>query len=209
MDHPDLDSPNEVLQWLSEPIRALRAGLEHGLSLADAKMEDLPREPHLHAHLARVGVLMYLAGITAERWEIGRKLPLSGIEIQCNPFVLRVLRSQRGSTPHPGASEARRRFWCQQQLRLFDQAEPPSLGANLILDWSTGDQQDIILALSKPRGVWPYQGSPELEWRRAVVDDSGPALRFVPAEEDIAVDFDLTEIEEQGDDDWGAHSTGA
>ena len=204
---PDNSHPDEVLQWLSDPIRAIRDGLDHGVSLADTIMEDLPFEPHLRAHLTRLGALMHLGDITSDRWSLGRKLPLSGIEVSCEPFTLRVLRSQHGNPPHPGRSQARQRYWCQ--LPLFSEQWTMSAGANLILDWSLAEDQSIALALSKPTAIWPYRGAPRLEWRRAVVDDADAGLKFIPAEDGTDVSFDLTELEERGGDDWGANSAGA
>lgn len=120
---------------------------------------------------------------------------------------MRVLRSQRGNPPHPGCSQARQRFWCQ--LPLFDEGFVVPAGANLILDWSLTEDSAIELALSKPIAVWPYQGNPRLEWRRSVADDVDTGLRFTPMDEGTEVSFDLTEIEEQVDDDWGANPAGA
>ena len=207
MKPPDNNSPDEVLRWLADPIRAIREGLDHGVSLADLKMEDLPFEPHLRAHLTRVGALMHLGALTGDGWTLGRKLPLSGIEVLCDPFTLRVLRSRHGSPPPPGRSQARQRYWCQ--LQLFDEVPPLSGGANLILDWSLGEDQSIEIALSKPMAVWPYCGTPQLEWRRTVIDDADAGLRFIPSEDGTDISFDLTEIEEQTGDDWGANSAGA
>lgn len=202
----DFSKPEDVLEWLSDPIRSIREGLDHGLSLAETKMEDLPAEPHLRAHLIRVGALMHLRDHPGEHWSIGRRLPLSGVEVTRDPFTMRVLCSQRGNPPSPGRSLARQRYWCQ--LSLFSDTEPITVGANLILDWSLDEDQRLVLALSKPVGVWPYEGKPRLEWRRAITEEAGRGLRFAPAD-DNDIDFDLTEIEERDTDDWGANSAGA
>jgi hypothetical protein len=201
---PDLNDPEKVLEYLAEPIRAVRDGLDHGVSLADQKMSDMQWDSHLWAHLVRHGCRSYLRELPeVDGWRLGRELKNSGIEVVRGPIIFRALKSQAGTAPNPGSSVARRYFWSQIQLALplqIDGVASPSDGANLILDWAIGAQRDVTLALSKPVGVWPYQGTPKLEWRRTVIVQDGAALRFDPAEEDVMVEprFDLTEIEGDG-----------
>ncbi len=204
MDTPDLNEPEQVLLFLSGAVRSVRDGLDHGISLADQKMSDLDWDDLLWAHLVRHGARTYLGSLTpSDDWELGRELKNSGIEIVRSPIVFRTLKAQAGEPPHPGHSDARRGFWSQQlSLGLvLNGVEFPAGGANLILDWTVGPKREIRLALSKPKGIWVYHGSPKLEWRRSVIVQEGQPLRFEPAEEDVLVEprFDLTELEGDGE----------
>jgi hypothetical protein len=200
-----LDDPEQVLTYLTVPIRAIRDALDHGVSLADSMLGGLlPFDSHLWAHIARYGACQHLAQVQPDGWECGRKLPNSGIEVICSPLVLRTLKAQGSDPPHPGGNLARRMFWTQgQQMRL-----PLSLGgvrfpegANFILDWTVNRERVIALALSKPIGTWKYRGTPKLEWRRPVRIADGEDLRFVPTDEDLSVEpaFDPGEFEVGGD----------
>lgn len=202
---PNLDDPEQVLAYLSSPIRAIRDALDHGVSLADSMFSDLsPLDPHLWAHIARYGACQHLGQLEPDGWERGRDLPNSGIEVVRGPLVLRTLKAQGSDPPHPGSNLARRLFWTQgRQMRL-----PLSLGgtlfpegANYILDWTVDRERVISLALSKPVGIWRYRGTPKLEWRRPVRITDGEELRFVPADEDLSVEpaFDPGEFEVGGD----------
>jgi hypothetical protein len=202
---PNLDDPEQVLDYLAAPIRAIRDAIDHGVSLADSKFSDMSFDPYLWAHIARFGACQRLAEIEPDGWEHGRDLPNSGIEVRRGPLVLRTLKAQSDDPPHPGGNAARQAFWTQaQQLRLpiwLGGALFP-VGANFILDWMVDRQRVISLALSKPIGVWKYRGAPKLEWRRPVGITDGEDLRFVATDEDdlnIEPTFDPGEFEAGGD----------
>ena len=38
-----------------------------------------------------------------------------------------------------------------------------------MVDWALGEEREVLLALSKPIGLWKYRGAPKVEWRRPVV----------------------------------------
>lgn len=193
------NEPEETLAFLSGGIRRLRGALEDGVSFADGVMDGSPGDPHLWAHLVRYRSRARLEEYLEETWALGRRLRNSGIEIVRGPFVMRALKSQEGGPPHPGGSWARRSYWMQQLTLPFDGHERPAAGANLIVDWALGEQREILLALSKPVGVWKYRGVPKLEWRVQVVFSDDSELIFQPAEEDVNVEltFDLTELDEE------------
>jgi len=201
----NLDDPEQVLAYLTAPIRAIHNALDHGVSLADSKFSDLsPFDPYLWAHIARFGACQHLAQVRPAGWNRGRDLPNSGIEVTCGPLVLRTLKTQGSDPPHPGGNYARRQFWTQgRQMRLplsYQGVLFPE-GANYILDWTVDRERVIALALSKPIGIWKYRSTPRLEWRRPVRITDGEDLKFVPADEDLSVEpaFDAGEFEVGGD----------
>jgi hypothetical protein len=200
----DLDDPEQVLAYLEPPIRAVHASLDHGVSLADAKMSDLDFDPHLWAHLVRYGARQRLLTLDPDDWHLGRELRNSGIEVVRGPLVVRTLKSQGDDPPSPGTSHAKMGFWSQRQTRLalvVDGVVFPN-GANLILDWSATVEREIRLALSKPYAPWNYRRMPRIQWRRRVLIVEGEELRFDSAEEDIDVQprFDPDEIEPGGEE---------
>ena len=158
----NLDEPEDLLSYLAEPIRALHEGLDKGVSLADGKMSDLPEDRILWAHLVRLGARMHLGTLEPEEWKLGRDLPNAGIELVRGPIVFRALKSQQGDPPHPGWSRSRKQFWSQQgTLPLVVNGVVMPQGANLILDWHVSQAREVLVALSKPVGVWKYRGAPK------------------------------------------------
>ncbi len=193
------NEPDEILAFVSDGILRLRDALEDGVSFADGVMDGSPSDRHLWAHLVRYRARLKLEGHAAQAWSLGRRLPNSGIEIVKGSVVMRALKSQGGAPPHPGASWARRNYWMQQLTLQFDgDHSGPSAGANLVVDWALGEEREVLLALSKPIGLWKYRGAPKVEWRRPVVFGSGAELSFQPSDEDVAIEpvFDLAELEE-------------
>jgi hypothetical protein len=73
------------------------------------------------------------------------------------------------------------------------------MGANLILDWTATVEREILLALSKPIGVWKYRAAPKIEWRLPVVLAHEDELRFEATEETVDVEprFNLDELNEE------------
>lgn len=194
------DEPEEILAFLSDGILGLRDALEDGVSFADGVMDGNPDDPHLWANLVRYRARMKLEEHETQAWSMGRHLRNSGIEIVKGPIVMRALKAQGDAPPHPGASRARRNYWMQQLTLPFDGNDAgPAAGANLVVDWALGGEREILLALSKPIGVWKYRGAPKLEWRLPVVYVDDTELGFQPTDEDVAVEpvFDLTELEEE------------
>jgi hypothetical protein len=197
---PSVHEPNEVLEYLAEPIRHYRDGLDHGVSMADGMMASQRPCPHTWAAVARFGARNYIHDVLDEAGEVEwqlRELPNCGLELVQAPYVLRGLKAQDSGPPSPGRNPSRRRFWDQfQTMTLFD-SEAPHEGANLIVDWTLGRERNVLLALSKTRGTWAYKGAPQLEWRLPVVFDAGDEATFVSAEEDVdvGIKFDETEFE--------------
>ena len=190
------------MEFLQAPLRRLHDCLDDGTSWADTVMHERPPNGHLHSHLVRYHTRETFdasddAGSERD-WGLGRALPNSGIEIVRGLLTIRALRALNGSAPSPGRNRARQAFWSQyQQLRLPIDGESCQ-GANLIADWTIGTDHALLLALSKPRGVWKYQGVPKIEWRVPVVFDASGHAVFKPAEEDIdVVEFDLRELDDE------------
>src|SRR3712207_5929472 len=96
MEISDLDSPAAALQHLADPLRAIRDCLDDAVSFADSFM-GLPENPydaHMWAHLVRYRARNEVAKLGDDTWQLGRSLPNSGIEIACNPLLVRVLKTQ-------------------------------------------------------------------------------------------------------------------
>jgi hypothetical protein len=141
--------------------------------------------------------VLAVANWGTDGWWLREDLQNSGIEIMCGLLALRVLKAQAGDPPHPGQSRARQLFWQQAdapaqatQLPLLIALEGfiPINGSNLIVDWQVADNAQILLALSKPVGSWPYQGRPRLAWRRHVLLSSAEEPSFMPPDEDVFVE---------------------
>lgn len=196
----DPNNPGEALASLADPLAEIQKGLDNGLSLAEQVMDGWTPNAWLHATLVRYGAWVHLSAIDTESWYLRPKLPNAGIELICGSARLRVLKTQDGGPPHPGRNEARCDFWAQRQLQMYMAGKGigPSDGFNFVVDWEVGDNQKILLALTKTIGEWSYKGQPKIRWRRHVVMQAGQGMIFVPAEEDITVEpmFDLTGLEE-------------
>lgn len=74
-----LDDPDDALGFLAEPIQAIRAALDHGVSWAATVLERRPRDPHMWAHLVRFEARNEL-GNGGGTWRV-RRLANSGIEV--------------------------------------------------------------------------------------------------------------------------------
>lgn len=201
----DLRDPDAILAYLAQPIRAVRDSLDDGISYADSVLHGLPPDDHFWAHAVRYRACQCLRGLPGTNWRITRALPNSGIEVARDPLLFRTLKTQGDAPPSPGASCARRAYWQQRpqatQLAFpleWNGIQAPIDGANLLLDWNVDQQRRLSPALSKPLGVWRYQGVPKLEWRRLVVfgDDDEPRFKPGDGDVDVAPRFDMTELEE-------------
>lgn len=213
MSTPDLDRPEDVLAYLSQPIRDLSLALDDGISYADtvlATLFETPAEwdPYYWAHAARVRAYQLLSSMNSVDWAIGRRLPNSGIELVRGPIILRALKSLRDGPPNPGHSYARRAFFRQQELQeplqlvlglRFGDVKLPS-GPNLVIDWTVGEARRLVLHLSKPIGLWDYRGTPHLAWRLPVQIGGDGEPSFVPAAEDIDLDIAIDPAELAGAD---------
>ncbi len=204
--------PTHVLPVVSNVLATYRRALVSSLSFADTLMGDLPPDGYTWATLVRYWAWQEIkqtqAGSADLDWK-ARRLACNGMELECGAFRLRPFKSIFAGPPAPGHSEVKRDYYRQRNIpnlwqgSLFD--EPlPARGANLIIDWSIGAKRDPIIALSKPKGLWPYRGNPDLEWRITIRfgDDSDPSgLRFKPSDDESDWDFrklDRTEIVSDG-----------
>jgi hypothetical protein len=191
-----LDDPPQVLAFVTPSLGALRAALDAGISYADTILDRQPFDAYFWSHSVRYHAVQVLDRAPQVDWTVGRKLPNSGIELRQDPVLMRLLKSQGDGPPHPGSSRARRRFY-RQQLRLpmpwgdLNTSE----GANLIVDWEVGERREVLLALSKPVGVWDYQGTPSIEWRLPVVFGNDGEARFAAMDDDLELEpqYDIEE----------------
>jgi hypothetical protein len=200
LDTIQLSNPESILDFLADPLRAVRDALDDGISFADTVLAALEFDAHFWAHAVRYRAACHLAGLQPPGWRITRRLPNSGIEIARDPLVFRTFKTTQDVPPPPGANLARRSFWTQRPavvLNLplsWNDVQMPVDGANLLLDWNVDDERSLRLALSKPIGTWKYQGTPKLEWRRLVVFGSDDEPRFEGRDEGLEVELDLSEI---------------
>lgn len=198
-----LEDPDSVLAYLAEPLQAAYECLDDGVSFADGILDGLAHDPHFWANAVRYHARHRLAEMNPRGWQLGRELKNCGIEIRKDPLVFRVLKAQDGGPPHPGLSVSRRRFFSQRTEQMVIPLEVGGVRipavTNLILDWTIGERRSLNLALCKPLGLWRYQGTPKLEWRRHVAFPSGgDRPRFVAPEEEFEIEprYDLEELDD-------------
>jgi hypothetical protein len=201
---PDPGDPEAVLAYLSDPIQAIWIALDDGVSFADTTLTQLRSDAWMWAHLVRYRAAALLEKSTDSSWRFCWKRH-SGIEVAKGPFVMRAFKTQEGGPPAPGRNRARRQFWTQPRQLAFpiwgDVLEIQE-GANLILDWTATDEREVLLALSRPAGIWDYKADPILEWRRPIEFDLDNEPSFVGGGEedvDVYVELDLDEIDAEGD----------
>lgn len=187
---PSSSDPAGILALLAEPAKELLVGLDDGVSFADLTMDRQPHDPYIWAILVRYRACNVIAPKAKKRAWSFRQLANCGLEFQHGPYRVRVLRSLDDNPPHPGRSTARQRFYKQDdqyQMSIFDlidtmpdgtETNDASIGANLIIDWTIGENREILMALSKTEGVWPYKGEPTIEWRKPIKFDDNNTPGF-------------------------------
>lgn len=178
--------PETILKALSEPAQLLLEGLDDGVSFADLVMDSQPPDPHVWATLVRYHACNVIEPkVKGKAWTF-RKLTNCGLEFRVGPYLVRALRTLDKNPPNPGRNDARRQFYSQyHQYHIpYDGLTNPTMGVNLILDWTTGAKRSILMALSKPIGVWNYKGQPKIEWRKAIEFDDDKTPRFAGSTED-------------------------
>jgi len=205
MDHsPGLPDPEEILVALTEPTQVLVGGLDDGVSFADLTMDSQPPDPHVWAMLVRYRACNVITPKAKGKPWTFRKLTNCGLEFQVGPYQVRALRTLDDNPPNPGRNNARRQFYRQyHQYHLpLNGLTSPAIGANVILDWTTGDKRAILMALSKPIGAWPYKGQPKIEWRKPIEFDNDNTPRFVGSTDDginLPPKYDEDELGEGGE----------
>ncbi len=199
----ELRDPDHVLQYLSSLLRVVHAGLDSGISLADQWFGSMKYEydSMLWCFIVRYGADCYMRDLPpADDWEIGRELPMRGIQVYRLPLVVRVLKAQGDGPPPPGPSHRRQAYY-SQQWQLPGPWETVEVlmpeGPNHILDWSVNaDRTKIALHLSRPNGVWRRREDQKLDWRREVIVGADDTPRFIGTEErDIEIGAVIEETE--------------
>jgi len=181
-------SPDEIIRIFAEPLRAVRAALDHGVSFAETLAEEYGRDRHFYAHCVRKEARKYLKKLDKDGWFLSGPTANSAIQITQDFICCRVHMSQDGEPPHPGRSFARAGFYQQAAFRLNDGVAGPLV--NLLLYYRVTNQQALALELCKPLDVWGYGEHPRLAWRRPIhfgAEDGDP-LKFQPADFDIAIE---------------------
>ena len=152
---------------MSDVVEALHAGIDRA---NDIQPERRNRDPWFWSHSARFAALKALEERSkgAYGWELVEDVPNSGIHIGLSGLhVVRVLRSVWKTTPSPGRNNARRDAWKQhRQLRFsFEEGNSGYQPADLILDWTTDDSDQLMMHLGMPLGAWEHGSDPKLAWR--------------------------------------------
>lgn len=193
-------TPDEILRALAAPITTTRKALDDGVSFADSTLDGQPYCAHTWASLVRYRARNRLIAEwkSTDKWHV-KKFRNSGFAISLAPFSMRTLKAQQSGPPHPGVNLARREYWQQirqERFTLPGDEFTADHAANLILDWKLGANRDVIIALSKPEGIWRYKGEPRIEWRLTVSFDERDLPVFVPSDEDVpvAAKYDLDEL---------------
>lgn len=205
MDHdPRTPDPDTILKALSEPAQLLLEGLDDGVSFADTTMDSQPPDTHVWTMLVRYRACNVIQMKAEKKAWTFRKLTNCGLEFQVGPYVVRALRTLDENPPNPGRNGARRQFYNQEHQPPLPFEDPieSTIGANLILDWTTGPKRSILMALSKPNGFWKYKGQPKIEWRKPIEFDDDNTPRFVGSTEDginLPPKYDEDELGEGGE----------
>lgn len=185
---------------MAKPALALRNGLDDGVSFADTTLANQPFDTYVWTMLTRYRAYVRLKAEAQDKdWTV-RRLRNCGIEIRRGGLTVRALRSMDAGPPNPGRNTARRQYYRQYiQTSLSYPGEESGPGANLLLDWMVGQDREILMALSKPIGVWRYKGQPDLEWRKPLTFDEDDTASFTGVDEtdiEIPPKFDEDELGE-------------
>lgn len=165
-----IPTPDLLLPLVNPIVVPLREALRGGLGWASylqPDSEDL--DSWFFSHSARHYALKELKKLAAPgQWAVVDNVPNSGIHIRLGDLhIVRVLRSEGGTTPHPGGNRARRRAWTnpmQGRLFLDTSSGQPLPPLTLIADWQDEDGEPVI-HLGLPNGIWDYAKNPRLHWR--------------------------------------------
>jgi len=96
--------------------RALEKGTAHVQSYSEWQDEPIDRSlaPSLVRHKAKAFLLEKKQEVTEEPGFETEPLANNGLCLRANGFQIRILKSENGSIPPPGPSQARNRFYSQQ-----------------------------------------------------------------------------------------------
>lgn len=194
------DEPQHVGRHLAGPIAAVWRGLDKGRAAADEFFdpevhEHRKHDPHMWAHIVRYEAVLSLRAEAVEQdWEL--HLPHhSGIEVRQDGFRVKVCKAIRDDPQSPGRNRSRKQFFQQMNLSLFGGG-----ASNLFLVWQVLDDE-LNLALCKPRALWKFNTPAILEWRVPVHYDPLAGLTFdAGSDEDVDVSLRF-DVEEDGFDE--------
>lgn len=192
-------TPAQILPIVEGALSPLRDALRRGIEYADDLQPDpLARDPFFWSHSARFKAGRDLMGKPpGDNWRLRPRVPNSGIHLQFDGIhLMRVLRSLRGTTPHPGPNARRQQAWTFLEPALSGPYGPVAL--ELIADWQVADGEPV-LHLGLPASPWRYGEPVKLHWRVPFPGDGEAEdwtrLTFNPGGDDSGYDLVALQID--------------
>jgi hypothetical protein len=200
------DDKDALVELLSPLVDGLYSSLDRARDLARAHFEqhDMIGDEygsgvhHLaRAHTRRLLDAAHASGAIAP-WQLNAPGPNLQIVLRHEQLTLRVLRPAGFDVPPPGPNTARRAYYSNLHDNLLGLQ-----GSKLLALWSIDSQEDeIVVRVVRPRGVWRFGASAKLDIDLALPRRAGELARleFVPVD-DLEVKLPF---EEDGDVDGRA-----
>ena len=168
--------PAEVIPLFDECLPPVQDAVLAGIEYADSEQPDpKSRDRWFWAHCARYIARreLEIAAPGARTWSLESGVPNSGIHI-CIAGIhnVRVLRATAGVTPAPGHTILQQDFWRQLRFLLSKNGPSGSLPPlNLIMDWSTDEDGDLVMNLGLPLRTWKYRQKERVAWHYRLPSD--------------------------------------
>jgi hypothetical protein len=203
METPIIPDAETTLQAINPLRQVLWEALEHGIGVA--KLHFGPDKfvgASLGSHIARYHAKQFLMsrGTTCEH------VALDGIAFRWHGYYIRVLKSDDGALPIPGASERKQNFYCQKQLLLFQLADgeaelDPEINLVVLWDVNRGSFTGLKLTVVCPKAGRETRESVEAYWERELLHPAAAAQ--VETADDAPDDLIITDLPNQdtGSDD--------
>lgn len=185
-----IPEPADVLPLLDAWVDPLHDALREGIDYADGLQPDENgRDPWHWSHCARFGARQ---GLIARSAPITHRASNTAIHLRLEGGLhkARVLRTLRGTAPHPSRNKMSQAAWVGVSLQ-GQLAFPGSGGElpplSLLLDWQVDQDDEPLVHCSLPIGPWRIVQKPSLHWRvplRRGASSSGyDDLRFDPGDD--------------------------
>lgn len=202
-------TPERIVPLVDPCLPDTREALLRGIDFAnDIQPDPSDRDPWYWSHSARFATRRALEkrADRADGWELVAGVPNGGIHIRLGGLlVVRVLRSVAGTVPAPGGNKSRQMAWQQARLQFpVDRGLGNHHGVigglpplDLILDWTNGVNDALIMHLGMPRGVWELGEDPILAWRVPLPSEDRIERLVFPGttETDVPVRLRLDNVE--------------
>ena len=182
-------SPTDILPQVEHCITGIQHALFHGIRYANEREPEARlRSPEFWAHLVRYRAkeTLELESAFAEDWEFVRGVRNTGVHVRIGKRIsIRVRRTSEGTTPAPARTHAQYRYYRQAPLQLaLDGGHFERSPINLVLDWDTDRNGDLVLHLGMPSNPWVYRQKPNLAWRiQAIPVERVDRLTFAPIDD--------------------------